>query len=213
MPITDIRESQVNLYTSDWSWAVRDLLDGTIELCAIASGWLEANVPHLLDRFRFLDLTNQSFQGERYPFLTSTPLYPHFALAAATHVPWRVQRAVIDALLALDRPNITHPAQIARFTAPGQYEAARRNAQLLGVLVYPPPPSTGPPFCLNKFMQTYDLLTCPTGYVKRDRASVLNGCAAANLSCPPGPTCICQPCAPVVDIRMQSVRLPLRSLL
>ena len=113
-------------YGSDYPRMLEDLVNGDIDACFLPSGWIEETVPALLPRVRVLAPANRSYQGEPYPFPVTTPLAPHYGLAAAPHVPWRLRQRVYDALNQL---NASEPAAAAAgaalFALPGDYGPAR----------------------------------------------------------------------------------------
>ena len=61
-------------------------------------------------------------------------------------------------------------------------------------LFFSPPP---------QFSGLYDLLTCPTGYLKpASAATVLGSCSSAGEPCPDGLTCLCRPCVPNTGVNI-----------
>ena len=80
-----------------------------------------------------------SYQGEAYPFVTSTDIIPSYGLAAAPSVPVHLQGAVTAALARL---NLTDPSiaaiGVSQFTSPASYDVPRQQTIALGLLYGPP---------------------------------------------------------------------------
>jgi hypothetical protein len=171
-----------------------DVLTGTIDVGFAQSGLLEQFHPDALPRLAFLNLQpNATYQGDPYPFLTSTPVLPTYGLAAAPSIP-RVLRGQLFA--ALSRLTPDHPvaaaAGIATFTVPASYEEVRQTALALGVMSRGAAGNSSYS-CLRPFAPAGELRLCPAGSVWS--AAAASGCAAQGRPCPPGAQCLCRPCS------------------
>ena len=179
---------------------MNDVLNGAIDFAFTQSSWFEANHPDKMPLFRFHDTAPAAYQGEDYPFLTTTDLVPTFGVAAAPGVPRALRTQVFD---ALSRLNASHPAAraagIATFTLPASYEKCRVLAERLGILYRTP---DGGKACLDQFADLPRLITCPPGWTEDDPAGMLAGCARAGLPCPAGLRCLCGPCRPAAAANM-----------
>ena len=128
---TAARRPQVVFYAGDYVRQMEDVLRGGLDAAVVTSGFLEEFFPELVRAgvFRYHLLARPAFQGQPYPFLTSTDVVPGYALAAAEHVPPDLRERVYRALSGL---NATHPlsvaAGIAGFVAPASYELPRTVA-------------------------------------------------------------------------------------
>ena len=67
---------------------VDDVESGAIDAGFVLSGWFEQAGQDRMGNFHFLGVVeNPTFDGQPYPFLTSTPIVPGFALAARPDLP------------------------------------------------------------------------------------------------------------------------------
>jgi len=195
-----------------------------------------------------------------FPFPTSTILYPEWSIGALDHVPSPINKAVADALLALEGTWRTDegwteaqkvafinqnpgcsvttstldattglpgspPAPPAGFVpGPTNYSSGGIDYRCYyalnaitkgGYVTWDPPVSymslremqeglnwinikTGA--CIRS-SQMYDAIVCPSGYFRKSRDEVDNGCENEGIECPADDdyTCVCQPCRKVPD--------------
>ena len=171
---------------------MNDVLSGRIDYAFTQSSWFEANHPDKMPLFHFHHLVQTSFQGDQYPFLTSTDLVPNPALTAAPHITSTLRRQVFDALRRLNTSNpAARAAGIATFTLPASYEKCRSLVEGLGIMVK----QGGVKTCLDGFKDLLDFVACPSGYALDPAAS--ENCVEDELRCPAGLACICRSCQPV----------------
>ena len=129
-----------------------------------------------------------------FPFNSSTIVYPEWPVAALPHVGQTVQKAVAQALMALNSttgsPTATYTtaAKISTFTTPLDYADLRTMQESLGWIV------NGS--CITS-TQTYATIVCDAGSFKRSQAVLNTSCASLNLTCKTGYDCTCSPCAPL----------------
>mmetsp|Transcript_53207 Transcript_53207/g.140743 ORF Transcript_53207/g.140743 Transcript_53207/m.140743 type:complete len:148 (-) Transcript_53207:151-594(-) len=105
----------------------------------LPSSWLFENAGELLESELLVHSPRvYEYEGETFPFPTSTPLTPQYGVSASLEVPWRVKLQVARALANLTRD---HPAaaaaDIATFTAPGHFDGVREGLESLGLLRMP----------------------------------------------------------------------------
>ena len=198
--LTLSRLPQVVFYDYDYAALVNDVLSGVLDAGFMMSGWFEANFAEGMESFLFLDLVDDpTFDGEPYPFLTSTQVIPGFGFMARKEIPWELQSSVQAALTRLNR---THPAArqagISTFYPAPSYTFIRLHHEDVGLLVRHNITDTYS--CLGKWGALEEVLQCPANYI-RD----LTGCAGRGLSCPQGRYCICSLCVPNQTIKIYLV--------
>jgi len=127
---------QLILYGSDFERQFEDVLSGRIDAGLVSSTWLAENHPaqqHLLRIHRQLQM---SYEGEEFPFPTSTPLIPQYGLASSERVHWKLKSAVANALQQLDG---SHPVAIAAklegFTGPGSYAEVETTQKTMKIII------------------------------------------------------------------------------
>jgi len=203
--------SQVIFYEGDYVRQMEDIQRRNIDVAIVTSGFLEEHYPDLLDTFRFHHVMTPTFQGEVYPFLTSTDVIPGYGLAAVARVPNRLREQIYVALAAL---NDTHPlcinAGIAGFVAPTSYELPRTVARKAGVMIptVEPDPLGHKRFdCNAPWNGYYEAISCPDGYLRDSEESVELNCERFHLFCPPDLHCVCRPCIPDMELKMYPVQV------
>jgi hypothetical protein len=191
---------------------MEDIQRRNIDMAIVTSGFLEEHYPDLLDTFRFHHVMTPTFQGEVYPFLTSTDVIPGYGLAAVARVPNRLREQIYVALAAL---NETHPlcinAGIAGFVAPTSLELPRTVARKAGVMIptlEPDPLGHKRNDCNSPWNGYYEAISCPDGYLRDSEESVHLNCKRFHLFCPPDLHCVCQPCIPDMVLQMYPVQVP-----
>jgi ABC-type phosphate/phosphonate transport system substrate-binding protein len=136
--------------------------------------------------FKILDPKPSSVLPAGFPFNSSTMLYPEWPVAALPHVGQTVQKAVAQALMALNSTTgsptaaYTTAAKISTFTTPLNYADLRTMQQSLGWIV------NGS--CITS-TQTYATIVCDPGTFKRSQAVLNTSCASLNLTCKTGYDC------------------------
>ncbi|MBE0508710.1 MAG: EAL domain-containing protein [Marinospirillum sp.] len=101
--------------------AVDAVLSGQADVGFVRTGVLEALVEHGLVDISKIKLLNAQ-RLPKFPFMTSTRLYPEWSFAAMPNVDNELTRQVVAALLAMPREGEQATAMnIAGFTIPGDY--------------------------------------------------------------------------------------------
>ena len=171
---------------------IGDVLDGEVDAAFIVPDALEEIDETKRDELRVLNSKNGAQLGKiRFPFDTTSDLYPQAALMAAPHVEWELQREVVMALLSL---NSTSPevlqAKIAGFQPSLSYSGARNLLEMVGLLgIHVPSRSAS----CEHAADTYGQIRCPVGSYVLPREQVASACAVTNQPCPHG-ECLCRPC-------------------
>eukprot|EP00291_Cryptomonas_curvata_P013545 CAMPEP_0172186038 /NCGR_PEP_ID=MMETSP1050-20130122/20514_1 /TAXON_ID=233186 /ORGANISM="Cryptomonas curvata, Strain CCAP979/52" /LENGTH=208 /DNA_ID=CAMNT_0012860113 /DNA_START=458 /DNA_END=1081 /DNA_ORIENTATION=+ len=168
--------AQVVFYQGDYVRQMEDIQRGNLDVAIVTSGFLEQNYPELLDSFLFHNAQSPVFEGEVYPFITSTDVVPGYGLAAVAHIPNLLREQVYTALAAL---NETDPlcinAGIAGFVAPSSYELPRTVAQKSGIMfrTEEKSPLGHDRFdCNAPWEGYYGAITCPDGHLRDSEESV-----------------------------------------
>lgn len=130
-----IEPVQVIFYAGDFVRQMEDIQRGNLDVAVVTSSFLEEFYPAYVTSgiFRFHLVTTPMFQGQPYPFLTSTEVVPGYALAAAAHISPTIREQIYQALSKL---NATHPLSVAAgitgFVAHSSYELPRTVALKVG---------------------------------------------------------------------------------
>ncbi len=164
-----------------------------------------------MDDFLFHNVQSPAFEGEVYPFITSTNVIHGYGIAAMAHVPNLLREQVYTALAAL---NETHPlcisACIAGFVAPSSYKLPRTVTQKSGIMFGTEEKS---PLGHNRFDchapwdGYYEAIPCPDGHQRDSEESVRLNCERLHLFCPPDQHCVCRPCVPDMVLQMYPVQV------
>jgi len=200
--------SQV-VFTDNQGKVVELVEQGKVDVGFVRTNQLEGMGKNLA-KFKILEKYQAYSGGEKYPFDSSTELYPEWNVAALAHVDWRVVQGTQEALLRLKFP---HPAAVAgnfKGWRPTLSYALLRNMQE-EVGYISKNPETGAMQCMREG-SLWEALTCPAGHFKLARDIVEGACAAAGKPCPanPGGTrfqCVCKPCKKASEVEVQ-VMLP-----
>jgi len=201
--LTDCRQVRIDQERTHED-LIEDVLGGEVDAAFTVPDALDALDAAKRDQLRVLNSTNWAQLGKtKFPFETTSDLYPQAALMAAPHVEWELQREVIIALLSL---NSTSPevlqAQIAGFQPALSYSGTRNLLEMMGLLGIDVPTRSA---ACEHASDTYGQISCPEGSYVLSRKEVVSGCTAINQSCPYG-KCLCQPCLRFTDAVEVAVR-------
>ena len=192
--------AQVIFYGGDYTRQMEAVLRGEADAGFMLSGWMEANFPQNVPLFRWLDPSpDATYQGEPFPFPTSTALVPNLGVSAAPDVPWTLQQQVANALGALNGTEAAG-AGIAGFTLAASYAATLEIAARVGVAYRSS--DRGTATCHSPFADPYTYVFCPPGFMKDAPKIIALSCKRRRLACPPNLVCVCRPCVPVLAVRI-----------
>eukprot|EP00292_Cryptomonas_paramecium_P005340 CAMPEP_0113706674 /NCGR_PEP_ID=MMETSP0038_2-20120614/27873_1 /TAXON_ID=2898 /ORGANISM="Cryptomonas paramecium" /LENGTH=421 /DNA_ID=CAMNT_0000631927 /DNA_START=47 /DNA_END=1309 /DNA_ORIENTATION=- /assembly_acc=CAM_ASM_000170 len=207
--------SKLVFYETDYADLLGDVVKEKIDVGMLPSSWLFENAGELLESELLVHSPRvYEYEGETFPFPTSTPLTPQYGVSASLEVPWRVKLQVARALANLTRD---HPAaaaaDIATFTAPGHFDGVREGLESLGLLRMPSLESWEEgdvhATCHSPFADVIDTIQCPAGHVLQDARTVAHRCVDNRLECPAGRVCFCRPCQKDLEVRVFPARVVL----
>jgi len=189
---------QFVLYGTDFERQFQDVLSGRIDAGVASSTWLAEMHAGELDRIRVIQPLEPWYEGEPFPFPTSTPLVPQSGLAVSPLIPWQLKHEVAR---ALQRVTADHPAAVAAkiegFTGPGSYAGVQTTQKAMRIIITP---EVGVSRCSNQWSvqeiwESFDCSSIPGDtFVKLSLQDSLAKCALRGDPCPDGLVCFCKPC-------------------
>jgi hypothetical protein len=201
----------VIFYLGDYVRQMEDIQRGDLDVGIVTTGFLEEYYPQLIDTFRYHNLQNATFQGEPFPFLTSTDVVPGYAIAAVGRVPWKLRRQVYEALSRLtENDPLCVNAEIGGFVAPVSNELSRVVATRSGVMIptdEKTPQGHNRLDCHAPWDGYFEAISCPEGYFCDSEESVELSCERLKLHCPAGLHCVCRPCIQDMVLYMYPVQV------
>ncbi len=191
---------QVVFYFADYDRQYQAVKNGEVDLGFTLAGWLEENAPQDIMDLHILSIDqNISYQGEPYPFVTSTQVVPSPGLSAGPNITWFLKKKILEALMDLTE---SHPASkaagISTFTMASSLDLTRMLAQNSGVLKR----IGSDAVCVTPFDQPQNFIICPDGFIPEEPDAIKIGCKRKGLPCPPGLLCVCRPCIPVLAVNV-----------
>ncbi|KAK9812986.1 hypothetical protein WJX72_006830 [[Myrmecia] bisecta] len=161
-----------------------------------ANGQVDANA--------FKILSPRTFAN--YPYPTSTPLYPEWAVGALPHVTVPIRNAIFQALAALNASNrAAQTVGYSTWTAPFSYlklHSLQERIHYVNMTIGR---------CLRS-QDFFGAIMCPAGQQKlaEDQVVTAAGCASQGSTCPEGYNCVCHPCIPLAPHRKPTTVLGMR---
>ncbi|EGD76827.1 TKL/DICTY4 protein kinase [Salpingoeca rosetta] len=179
------------------------VLEGKAEAGAVPSGTLEELFLEgtiALDGLHVLSEKLVVREGRQYPYFTSTPVYPNWALIAMPSTSIE-ERNDFESWLLLPSYNST---EHLHFAPPLSYTAASTVLTMFGVII-PDATRPGLGYC-QRFETAYDAILCPADHYKLPPYAVDGTCDLyTQHPCPPGVLCVCRPCKKALPVEVHPV--------
>mmetsp|Transcript_23862 Transcript_23862/g.42288 ORF Transcript_23862/g.42288 Transcript_23862/m.42288 type:complete len:931 (-) Transcript_23862:188-2980(-) len=180
---------------------VEDVYSGAADVGAVRTDMIDGFVAqglYNMSDFKIINLKNETFRGESFPFAHSTQLYSEWCLAALPHteLDFDVANEVQAALLSINSSST--PATeggYAGWQFPKSYMAIRGLQQDLEFIKL----GDDNIWRCDRSSALYDAIQCPSGSFKKSIEDVESACgilaaADSKYTCPTGYECICKPC-------------------
>lgn len=183
------------IFTSNQGAVVNMVKNGEVDFGFVRTDQIEGMASRgvvELETFKFIDAVYRMSGPEQFPFPLTSTLYPEWNTGSLSHVDYRVQQAVQNALTQITGDH--EAAQAGGYDGwrpTTSYMTLRDMQEELGVIVMDPADKR-----MKCVRQTtlYDSIICPPGYFKKSEAQVEAGCASVGKECPDGMQCVCKPC-------------------
>ena len=135
--LSHLMDPKQMIFTGDQSAVVRGVLNGTFDVGFVRTSMIEITKDEngeYIDKTLFKVLEPKFYElpnGDFFPFMHTTDIFPEWAMAALPHVEWQVAKEVSDALVAMsDHAHAGETWANDRVWAPKRCDSTQDLAQL-----------------------------------------------------------------------------------
>ncbi|GAB5364379.1 hypothetical protein AAMO2058_000965100 [Amorphochlora amoebiformis] len=179
---------------------VLDVLNGNADVGFVRTDMIEGMASKgevNISSFKVIHQQNMTYEGRRFPFLSSTELYPEWSLGMLPHVgiDYMVSERVAFALMDIHKDHwAAKNGTYSTWQPPLSYMRLNEMQEDLNWIIKNE--TTGKRMCIRS-SNLYDAIVCPDGYFKLSQDVVSSQCNSygdPKYTCPTGYECICEPC-------------------